>query len=255
MSTYKPPVTIITPCYNEQDAVIMFLRSLEQVLISQPYRFTVVVVNDSSTDNTVHLLKEFSFSSPDISLEIINLKFNVGHQAAIYQGFLFARSLPGHHYIVMDADGEDAPSVIPQLLVLKDNDIINVVRGQRHESILFKSCYFTYKALFRLVTGKQMNFGNFCLISRKIMERAIDANFSHLGAFLSKQQCRRQYIVAGKQPRLGGTSKMGFRKHLQHAVRSFAEHGMLLVNFSRQENRRAQPIYELSNNDRSEKAI
>jgi len=254
MNTYQLSVTIITPCYNEQDAVIRFLRSMEQELISLPYRFTVVVVNDCSTDNTLELLKKFSFSTPDISLEVINLKFNAGHQAAIYQGFLFARSLPGQHFIVMDADGEDAPYVIPQLLALKDNDVVNVVRGQRHESVLFKGCYLIYKALFRLATGKQMNFGNFCLINRAIMEMAIDANFSHLAAFLSKQKCRRQYIVAAKQARLGGTSKMGFRKHVQHAIRSFAEHGMLLIDFSRQDNR-AQPIYELSSNDRSEKTI
>jgi polyisoprenyl-phosphate glycosyltransferase len=254
MNTYQLSVTIITPCYNEQDTVIRFLLSLEQELISLPYRFTIVVVNDSSTDNTLELLKKFSFSSPDISLEVINLKFNAGHQAAIYQGFLFARSLPGHHYIVMDADGEDAPSVIPKLLALKENDIVNVVRGQRHESVLFRSCYFIYKALFRLATGKQMNFGNFCLINRAVMERAIDTNFSHLAAFLSKQKCHRQYIVAAKQARLGGASKMGFRKHMQHAVRSFDEYGMLLIDFSRQDNR-AQPIYDLCNNDRSEKTI
>ena len=141
----------------------------------------------------------------------------------------------------MDADGEDSPLVIPELLVHKHKDIVNVVRGSRNESFLFKCGYFIYRALFRLATGNKMNFGNFCLVNRKVLELAIESNFSHFPAFLSKQDCSRQYIVAGKQARLGGTSKMGFRKHLQHAARSFAEYGLRITSRTHTD----KPIYDL----------
>ncbi len=229
----QAPITIITPCYNENVIAIKFLETLEHTLSSLPYNFCVVVVNDCSTDDTLALLKRFSFISRNLSLKIINLKFNVGHQVAIYQGFLYASSLNGDHFIVMDSDGEDSPAAIPGLLACLDTDIVNVVRSNRRESIFFRFCYRVYKIMFRLVTGKQMNFGNFCLISRQVMEHAVFTTFSHFAAFLSKQKCNTRYIVAPKEERLGGHSKMGYKKLFYHAIKSFIEYGenILMIFF------------------------
>src|SRR6187402_533177 len=105
-----PPITIVTPCYNESVIVTRFLESLESSLGGLPNHFCVVVVNDCSTDNTLDLLRNFRFKANNIRLNIVNLKFNVGHQGAIYQGFLYAKTLKSDHFIVMDADGEDAPN-------------------------------------------------------------------------------------------------------------------------------------------------
>ena len=84
------PVTIVTPCYNESVFAIRFLESLEASLAALPFAFCVVVVNDRSTDDTSALLRKFSFTSANLSLRVLDLKFNVGQQAAIYQGLLYA---------------------------------------------------------------------------------------------------------------------------------------------------------------------
>ncbi len=228
-----PHITIITPCYNENVITIKFLECLENCIAGLPFSFTVLVVNDCSTDNTAQLLAQFKFHSPTLKLEVINLKFNVGHQAAIYQGFLYAHTMDCNYFIVMDSDGEDAPATIPQLLEHLDTDIVNVVRSERRESPLFKVFYWLYKFVFRLITRKRMNFGNFCLINRSVMETAIYSTFSHFAAFLSKQKAPTKYIIAKREERLGGKSKMGFRKLFIHAFMSFVEYGedMLLVFF------------------------
>jgi len=218
-----PSITIITPCYNESGVITRFLESLGETLATLPYSFCVIVVDDCSADDTLLLLNDFRFSAGNIFLKIISLESNVGHQVAIYHGFLYAQTLACDHFIVMDSDGEDAPAVIPALLQYTDTDIVNVVRGSRKESLLFRICYYSYKVIFRLMTGKQMNYGNFCLISRNVLETAIASNFSHLAAFLSKQHVNTHYIVAGKEKRIGGRSKMGFVKHFKHAIGSFAE--------------------------------
>ena len=219
------PITIITPCYNENITVIKFLESLEAVLSALPQQFRVVVVNDCSTDNTADLLKQFRFSAPNIALTILNLRFNVGHQAAIYQGLLFASTTEGDHFIVMDSDGEDAPTAIPGLLQFTGYDIVNVVRGKRQEGSVFKISYVVYKAIFKLVTGKQMNFGNYCMISRKMLTSAVFNTFTHFAAFLSKQRGTRKFIVAEREKRLDGKSKMSFKNLLSHAFKSFVEYG------------------------------
>ncbi len=227
------PVTIITPCYNENLTAIKFLESLENTLASLPYFFNIVVVNDCSTDNTLTLLKSFKFKSSNLTLKIVNLRFNLGHQAAIFQGFLYAQSLQCDRFVVMDSDGEDSPAAIPLLLNHPESDIINVVRSKRKESIMFKVFYRFYKIIFKFVTGKEMNFGNFCLIRRNVLENAVFTTFSHFAAFLSKQKCTTQYIIADREMRIGGQSKMGFKKLFYHAFRSFVEYGedMLMVFF------------------------
>lgn len=229
MSTSK--VTIVAPCYNENIIVISFLKTLEATLSGLPYVFRVVIVNDCSTDNTLQLLRDFRFKAPNMQLSVVNLRFNMGHQGAIYQGFLYARTLESDCFIVMDSDGEDAPQAIPELLQHKNADIVNVVRSKRKESLMFKIFYTLYKALFRMVTGKQMNFGNFCLISRQVLECAIFSNFSHFAAFLSKQRIATESIVANREQRIGGQSKMSFQKLFYHAFNSFVEYGedMLMV--------------------------
>lgn len=219
------PVTIIMPCYNENITVIKFLESLEQVLSSVQQSFYVIVVDDCSTDNTLELLKQFHFATEKIALKILQLQFNVGHQAAIYQGLLFAQQLESNQFIVMDADGEDAPSAIPQLLAHREYDIVNVVRGKRQEGLLFKISYAIYKSIFRLITNKQMNFGNFCLISRKVLNSAIFHTFTHFAAFLSKQRATRKFIIAERGKRLDGISKMNYKGLLSHAFKSFVEYG------------------------------
>jgi polyisoprenyl-phosphate glycosyltransferase len=218
------PLTIIAPCFNESQTVVRFLERLESVLSTLPYTFSVVVVDDGSTDDTPLLLQKFTFQSTGLSLEIISLPENLGHQAAIYEGLVYAHALTGDHFIIMDADGEDSPSAIPALLKHTDADIVHVVRNKRRESLFFRFCYYVYKAIFRALTGKRMNFGNFCLISRPVLELAVQSEFAHFAAFLSKQRCTTRYVLADKEARIGGTSKMGFVKLFRHAVRSFSEY-------------------------------
>lgn len=226
-----PPITIITPCYNENVTVIKFLGILEGVLaaIAQPFR--IVVVNDCSTDNTLQLLGQYKVAAPNVILDILNLRFNVGHQAAIYQGMLYAASTDSQQFIIMDSDGEDAPAVIPGLIKQAGADMVHVVRGKRQESPLFKVSYGIYKIIFKTVTGKQMNYGNYCLISRKVLDSAVYHTFTHFAAFLSKQKGTREYIVAAREKRLDGKSKMSFKGLLSHAFKSFVEYGedMLLI--------------------------
>lgn len=86
----KEKIAIITPCFNENYTLIQFLELLEKTLANLPYHFTVVVVNDCSTDDTLSLLTRFNFKAENLTLDIITLQFNLGHQGAIYQGLLYS---------------------------------------------------------------------------------------------------------------------------------------------------------------------
>jgi polyisoprenyl-phosphate glycosyltransferase len=147
-------IAIITPCFNENITAVKFLEILNHVLIESNFYFEVIIIDDASSDNTLQLLKEYNFTAKNITKHILSLKFNCGHQGAIYQGFLYARELDCNRFIVMDSDGEDNPSAINELLT-KDAEIVTVVRGKRSESIQFKLGYFVYRKFFYFILVNQ----------------------------------------------------------------------------------------------------
>lgn len=222
---------IITPCFNEGNTLIAFYKKLEGVLSRLENKFTVVLIDDSSLDNSVALAKAYQFSAPNISFHILQLAYNVGHQSAIFQGLLYANEVEAEHVIVMDSDGEDDPEAIPMLIEKKGYDVVVVKRGKRKESLTFRFSYSIYKWLFKLITGTKMDHGNYSMISRKIVSRISSTSFIHYPAYLLKQKALKENITFDREKRLDGKSKMGMKGLLFHVFRSFIEYAedLLLV--------------------------
>ena len=225
----KEGIAIITPCFNENNTIIRFLKQLEETLVNLPYDFTVVVVDDCSTDNTLALLSQFNFRARNIRLDLITLQFNLGHQGAIYQGLLYSQKLTSSKFIVMDADGEDDPTAILDIILEDEADIVHVVRGKRNEGVFFRIAYYFYKLLFRIITNKDMNFGNYCMINRKILNASIHTSFIHFAAYLSKIRANHAYIIHDRQRRIGGQSKMNAGSLISHAFKSLTEYAESLL--------------------------
>jgi glycosyltransferase involved in cell wall biosynthesis len=223
------PIAIITPCFNENHTVIRFLEQLEETLSHLPHNFTVVVVDDCSTDDTLALLLNFAFRAQNLSLHVLSLEFNLGHQGAIYQGLLHGRMLASERFVVMDSDGEDDPRAIIDLAMNDTADIVHVVRGKRSEGILFQVAYYFYQVLFRMITRQHMNFGNYCMINRKVLNATLHTSFIHFAAYLSKLKVRHAYVTYDRQKRLGGRSKMRIDSLVAHAFKSLTEHAESLL--------------------------
>jgi glycosyltransferase involved in cell wall biosynthesis len=217
-------IVIITPCFNENTTVISFLKNIEQVVKQLPQYFEIVVVDDCSSDNTLSLLHEFKFEAPNIKLVTLELKFNVGHQTAIYQGLLYAQNADADKFIVMDSDGEDDPQAIVDLVKFNDFDIVNVARGRRKENLSFQASYYIYRFIFKIITGKVLNFGNYCMIKKKVLETCCHTSFIHFAAHLSKQKGTSTSIVYNRLKRIDGKSKMNLTSLVHHAFKSFVEY-------------------------------
>lgn len=214
---------ILAPCFNEQTTINIFLKKLEEVLAVLNDEFRVVIVDDCSQDNTFNLLSHFTFKAKNIQLDVLRLTFNIGHQGAIYQGLLYISEQSPTSVIIMDSDGEDDPAAIPELLQFKEYDIVEVKRGKRSEGILFRCFYFLYKMLFKFVTGKIIDFGNYCLINKNIVDRIKHTSFVHLPAYLLKQKASTTFITCNRGKRIDGRSKMGYKGLLLHAFKSMIE--------------------------------
>ena len=103
--------TIIVPCYNEQEALPFFYKETTDVLLQMGCDYELLFVNDGSGDRTLDILKEYAEKDP----HVIYLSFsrNFGKEAAMYAGFCSAR---GDYVAVMDADLQDPPDMLPEML-------------------------------------------------------------------------------------------------------------------------------------------
>lgn len=225
---------IILPFFNESELIIELLNLLENKISNLKDHYNLLFVNDGSTDKGAELIEKHNFKSQNISKEVIELNSNAGHQNAIRQGIIYAKQ---NHLdkckgiIIMDSDGEDNPDAIAELANKKNYDVVFVTRGKRKENLTFKISYFFYKILFKIITGKKINFGNYALISPKVLNSIAEKHFFHFSSFLSKQRFNIEYIQYDRNKRLKGKTKMGFKNLLIHALKSFIEYHEELIYF------------------------
>jgi len=225
---------IILPIFNEKELIIDLINLLEEKLKDLNEQFKLIFVNDGSTDGSEELIKKYTTKSKNIQLELIELNSNAGHQNAIRQGLIYVKNNHIENIkgvIIMDSDGEDNPEAIKELTEIDKFDVVFVSRGRRSESLTFKVSYFFYKIIFKIITGRQINFGNYSMISPKVLNAIADKHFFHYSAFLSKLRFNVKKINYDRNKRLNGKSKMGFKNLLIHALKSLIEYFEELIYF------------------------
>ena len=105
-------LTIIIPCYNEQEMLPLFYQELQNMIYSiSDVNFELLFVDDGSIDNTKEVIR--SLSNKDENCKYIFLSRNFGKEAAIWAGLQHAS---GDYVVIMDADLQDPPSLLPQML-------------------------------------------------------------------------------------------------------------------------------------------
>lgn len=122
-------ISIIVPCYNEQEALNIFYKELKEILSKMDYAYELILINDGSSDGTLDVIRELA--QQDNNIIFISFARNFGKEAAMYAGFCNAR---GDYVAVMDADLQDPPSLLPemmQILTGKDYDSVAARRADR----------------------------------------------------------------------------------------------------------------------------
>ncbi|MBU3560588.1 glycosyltransferase family 2 protein [Polynucleobacter hallstattensis] len=218
---------ILTPCYEDY---ISLGKLLESFLVGDEGGFYFIIVDDGSLHHPVDakILENFGLEGL-----IIRLKRNVGHQKAIAIGlnYISENFSSNLNVVVMDSDGEDRSTSVQRLLAKFNNpnvDIVVAKRGIRFESVKFKIFYFLYKLAFRMLTGRKINFGNFCAIRRSSLSRLVSMNelWIHLPGCILLSKLRIYYEPIDRGQRFEGKSKMNFFGLVLHGFRGlmvFAE--------------------------------
>ncbi len=108
--TKKDLLSIIVPCFNEQEALPIFYDELNKVLKNMDIDHEIILVDDGSRDETLKVMRELA--KKDKKIRYLSFSRNFGKEAAMYAGFMNAR---GDYALTMDADMQDPPSLLPKM--------------------------------------------------------------------------------------------------------------------------------------------
>lgn len=204
---------ILIPVFNDWISLEKLLLEIDNLNLKDAYK--IIVINDSSTEKAHGFKKE---------IEIVNLRINQGHQKAICVGLNYIFDKYGaSEVIIMDSDGEDIPRYINDFLSLNASGkekIIFAKRTKRKESFIFKLYYLIFKRLFGLLTGKEIGFGNFCLIPKTLHHSVcfLPDIWVHFAAGIIKSRLPYLTINTERGIRYFGKSKMNFTHLVIHGL-------------------------------------
>ena len=119
-------LSLIVPCYNEEQALPIFCQETEKVLNTLPYDYELLLINDGSTDETLRFMREIAAVNPRV--KYISFSRNFGKESAMYAGFCNAS---GDYVAVMDADMQDPPSLLPKMLEILQSGAYDSVATRR----------------------------------------------------------------------------------------------------------------------------
>ncbi|EEJ72625.1 glycosyltransferase family 2 protein [Lactobacillus ultunensis] len=120
-------LSIVVPCYNEQESIPLYYPAVEKVVHKMPVKVEYIFVNDGSSDNTLNELRKLQKQDPE-HVHYISFSRNFGKEAALYAGL---KATKGDLVVVMDVDLQDPPEMMLKMYDLIENDDWDVVGCRR----------------------------------------------------------------------------------------------------------------------------
>ncbi|HTU51120.1 MAG TPA: glycosyltransferase family 2 protein [Acidobacteriaceae bacterium] len=210
-------LSIVIPVLNEAQSVPLLLDRLRQIL--QGKNWEVIFVDDGSQDATPSLLAREVLR--DQRVKLLRFSRNFGHQTAVTAGLDFAN---GDAVVVMDADLQDPPEVLPRMLALFDQgyDIVSPQRNTREGETLFKrwTAKVFYKFLSRMADQPLTpNVGDFRLFSRRavLAIRSLREQHRYMRGMVAWLGLREAILPFDRKPRAAGSTHYPLLKMLRFA--------------------------------------
>ncbi|MFM2608393.1 glycosyltransferase family 2 protein [Vibrio chagasii] len=216
LSQIHPAVllSIIVPFYNEQEVLEEFHSRLTKVLDSLPITSEIVYVDDGSKDTSLDVVK--SFTSINSSISVIGLSRNFGKESAMSAGLEHCR---GQAVILLDADLQDPPELIPQMIAKwrEGYDVVNMQRRQRDGETWFKK--FSAASFYKVMNAAAKidvpeNVGDFRLLSREVVDHInqLPERNRYMKGIFSWPGFRQATIQFNRDARFCGETKWNYLK-------------------------------------------
>ena len=218
-------IAIVSPVYNDWESFRELVRRIDAVAGAlTAVRLDIIAVDDGSTTPLpASFLADVAFERVE-RVDALRLACNLGHQRAIALGLVEVDERARYSAaVVMDSDGEDRPEDLPELLAAwraNAGHIVVARRARRSEGPLFRAAYVMYKLLFRLLTGKPIAFGNFCVLPAAQVSRlvAMPEIWNNLAAAIMRSRIPLHHRPTNRGMRYAGRTKMSTVGLLIHGL-------------------------------------
>lgn len=213
-------LAVIVPCYNEEAVIAESYRRTKEALSSVQNPTEIIYINDGSKDNTRRLLDEIALL--DQQVKVIHFSRNFGHQPAVTAG---VNHCDADLAIIIDADMQDPPELIPQILALQEEQQANVVycvRKSRTGESLFK--LLSAKLFYRFMNSMSevdfpLDTGDFRLVDRKVMDQfdRFKERGKYIRGLISWMGFKQVPFYYEREARIAGETKYPLTKMVQFA--------------------------------------
>lgn len=164
-----PVLSVVIPVLNEEENLPVLYSRLSEVLKQTEPEYEVVFVDDGSRDGSLAFLHQLA--EQDERVTVIELARNFGHQVAISAGIDHAR---GQGVIIMDADLQDPPEVLPRFIEKwrEGHDVVYAIRTERKEGWFKRTAYALFYRLLQRIACIEipLDAGDFCIMDRKVVD-------------------------------------------------------------------------------------
>ena len=217
-------IAIVAPVLDDWVSFAMLLAEIADLFIGSDFAFHIYAVDDGSSVPFNADDVRLSEDSCILSIDVIRLAANLGHQRAIAVGLCaIAESTELDAVLVMDSDGQDRPVDIALLLASSSRSPRHVVlakRWRRSESYAFRLWYSVYRLLFYALTGQPINFGNFCVLPITAVHRLVHMPelWNNLAASIMRSRLAYTTVPTVRGCRFAGRSRMNLVSLILHGL-------------------------------------
>jgi dolichol-phosphate mannosyltransferase len=216
-----PELSLVIPIFNEEENIPELYKRLNGVLNTNDVSSAeIIFVNDGSRDRSESMIRELRAS--DGRVKLVNFSRNFGHQAAITAGIDLSR---GRAVILMDADMQDPPQLIGEMLEKwrEGGEIVYAVRKKRDDDTFLKRFFAVsfYRFLQRVSSiDIPLDTGDFCLLDKKVVDqlKALPERNRFLRGLRSWLGFRQVAVSFERPARFAGTAKYTFKQSLRLAI-------------------------------------
>ncbi|RWZ59062.1 glycosyltransferase [Halobacillus fulvus] len=231
----RKTITILIPAFNEEESIEQLYSRLNDVTSEiYNYQFELLFVNDGSQDRTMPMIKELRDN--DARVSYVDLSRNFGKETAMIAGFDHAQ---GDAVIILDADLQDPPELIPEMIEYWEqgyDDVYAKRRSRKGETFMKKATAgLFYKVLKKMSQVPiQENTGDFRLLDRRCVEaiKQIRETQRYTKGMFSWVGYKKKEILFDRDPRLSGETKWNYGKLVDLAIEGVTSFTTAPLRFS-----------------------
>ena len=227
-------ISIVLHVYNEEAGIVKTIEVLENFVEKQPQDFELLFIDDGSTDTSVSLIK--AMQQKYLNIKLIKFSRNFGHQLAISAGIRYTM---GDAVVVMDADLQVPPSVIPEMIKewKKGAQVVYGKRKSRAGETWFKkiSASLFYRFLQKIASiNIPLDTGDFRLMDRRVIKelRKMNETDPFVRGLVSWVGFKQTSVEYERKERIAGSSKYPLKKMVNLAlsgITSFSDFPLKLL--------------------------